>query len=141
MHLGNREPHQPDPVAVQTPPQHGKACAHEALLNRPNGRYVAFELFDADDDVAHHGGEERPLVGETGIDRWLSRARSPGDLVDACAFKSMLHEDRAGRIEDAFLDLARELLWRAPKAHLGALCRSLVHHPPPSSHSFFWRFA
>src|SRR5215475_7861842 len=115
MHLGNGEPQQPDPVAVETPPQHSKACADEALLNRPHGRHVAFELLDVGEDVAHHhGGEERPLVAEAGIDRRLSRARSRGDLVHAGAFEAALQEDLAGRIEDAFLDLARELLWRAP---------------------------
>jgi hypothetical protein len=48
----------------------------------------------------HHGGEERPLIGEAGIDRRLSRARGLVDLVDACAFESTLQEDLAGRIED-----------------------------------------
>jgi hypothetical protein len=33
------------------------------------------ELLDASDDVArYHGGEERSLVAEAGIDRLLSRA-------------------------------------------------------------------
>ena len=68
------------------------------------------ELRDASHDVArHHSGEERPLVAETGIDRWLSRARGVGDFVDAGTFKSALHEYLARRIEDALVNLSKLL--------------------------------
>jgi hypothetical protein len=56
MDLGNGQPQQPHLVAVQSPPQQGKARAHEALLNRSHGRHVAFELLHAGDNVARHHG-------------------------------------------------------------------------------------
>jgi hypothetical protein len=134
MHLGNGQPHQRDSVAVQSPPQHGNACAGETLLDRPLGRHLAFEQLQAGEDVARdHGGEQRPLIGEAGIDRRLSRARQRGDLVDAGAFESTLHEHLVGRVEDALLDLAREFLWRAPRAYHGTPCASLAHQSPPSN--------
>src|SRR5215468_575122 len=116
--LRDRHPHQSDRIAGQNRLKDGDGHALKAFLNRRTGWRKGLEPRGVGSNALHyHRGEERLLAGKAGIDRWLSRARSPGDLVDACAFKSMLQEDLAGRIEDAFLNLARELLWRAPKAH------------------------
>src|SRR5216684_6979772 len=117
------QPHQRDPFAVQTPVQQGTRGTCEALLDCCAGRHLTLELCNARKDVpCHHCGEQRPLVAETGIDRWLSRARYLGDLVDARAFKSALQKDLARRVEDAGVNLPGKFLRRAAEAHRGALC-------------------
>ena len=82
----------------------------EALFDRRPGRRLTLNcVMRATTSRVYHSGEERPLVAETGIDRWLSRARGVGDFVDAGTFKSALHEYLARRIEDALVNLSKLL--------------------------------
>src|SRR5258707_14809043 len=110
---------------------HGTRDIPEALLDGCAGWHLSLELCHARKDFSlHHGGEPRPLVAETGIDRRLSRASYLGDLVDTRAFKAALQKDLARRIEDACVNLPGKFLWRAAKAPRGALrlrSRHLLH--------------
>src|SRR6202022_2740825 len=97
--------------------QGGDGGALEALLDRRTGRRIGLDALDVRRNAQHYDSSEKCLLaGEAGVDRRLTRTRRLGDFFDARAFESTLQEDLAGRIEDAFLDLARELLWRAAKA-------------------------
>src|ERR1700720_3017974 len=110
--------------------QKGARDIREALLDGCAGWHLSLELCHARKDFSlHHGGEQRPLVAEAGIDRRLSRASYLGDLVDTRPSKAALQKDLARRIEDACVNLPGKFPWRATKAHRGARrlrCRYLL---------------
>src|SRR5262249_14360249 len=144
--LSDGHPHQTDRIADQNPFQNGDGYARETFLDRHTGRRVDLEASDVGGHVLHHhGGEERLLVGEAGIDGRLPGTRYPGNLINTGAVEAAFEKGATGRVENPTFYFSGELSGRAADADRmspsGAPLRCCSPRHAQPSRSRYWASA
>ncbi len=139
--FGDRDPNEPNRLDGQNPGQDEDGQSVETLLNRSSRAGEGVKARISPHQPLDHRGEQRLLIGKPGVDRGFAGRGRLGDLVDARALETALEKDAARRVEDPFLDPARERARGPTGTHRAASAFALLGDPRPFHRCFaFHRF-